>query len=437
MSAEEPDLERYRTQMERCYRCSLCKWVPITQVKGWRFAQNCPAILKYHFHAYSGGGKVIAALGLLEGKYGITEEFVRVVYRCSLCGACDLACKIVLGERMEPLEILHELRKKFFRDGKIPERHGKLVEDTLKYGNPYAEPRERRGEWARGLGVEGREKPEVLYFAGCTPSYRLPSVARNTVRLLKGAGVSFGILGEEETCCGSPLYKIGAEEAFREQVKKNLEGFDRLGAETLVTQCAGCYHMFKAVYPEVEGMDLEVLHLSEYVERLLEEGRIRFTKEMPLKVTWHDPCHLGRLGERRHRWEGREVKRYGQMILTEPRKKVAYGKEGVYEPPRRILGAIPGVSLLEMQRIREFSFCCAAGGGVRAAYPELARFGARERLEEARATGAEALVTCCPFCELNFLEALEEGGGGMRVMDLTELVLGAMGEESQGLEIRR
>jgi len=430
-------LKKYKAHMERCSRCSICKWLPITVVKGWRFAQNCPAIMKYNFHAYSGGGKIIAALGLLEGKYDITEKFVDVVYQCSLCGACDLACKIYTRELIEPLEILEALRREMFMEGRVPERHKRMVEDVRKHGNPYAEPKGRRGEWARGLEIGKEGKPEVLYFAGCTPSYRLPSVARNTIRVLKKAGVSFAILGEEETCCGSTLHKIGAEEAFKEQAKKNVEILDRLGAKVMVTQCAGCYRMFKVVYPEVVRMNVEVLHISEYVERLLEEGKIKFAKEVPLKVTWHDPCHLGRLAEPRPKWEGRWEKIYGHVIISEPRKKVVYGTGGVYEPPRRILRAIPGLSFVEMWRIKEYSFCCAAGGGVRAAYPDLAHFGARERLEEARATGAEALVTSCPFCELNFLEVVEEGGWEMKVMDLSELILEAMGEAPEGLEVRR
>lgn len=431
-------LERYRGQMERCYRCSLCKWVPITQVKSWRFAQNCPAILRYNFHAYSGGGKIVAALGLLEGRFGITDEFVHIVYRCSLCGACDIACKIMVGERMDPREILHELRVEFFKNGRVPERHRKLVEDLREHHNPYREPKEERDAWADGMGIKDltREKAEVLYFAGCTPSYRLPGVARNTASILKMAGVDFGILGKSEICCGSTPYKVGDVELWKELAERNLETFNALGVKTVVTQCAGCYHMFKVAYPRVGRMDAEVLHISEYISRLMEEGKIRFTKEIPLKATWHDPCHLGRLGEPHAPWEGRETKVYGQVITTEPRKKVTYGAGGVYERPRAVLRSIPGLSLVEMERIKEYSFCCGAGGGVRAAYPDMAHFAAAERILEAKATGAEALVTSCPFCELNFREAMEGGAGGIMLRDLTELVLEAMGGRAHGAEVR-
>lgn len=432
-------MEEYKSQIERCFRCSICKWVPITQVRNWRFAQNCPAILKYNFHAYSGGGKIVAALGLLEKKINITDEFVDVVYRCSMGGACDIACKIIVGERMDPLEILHELRVKFFKENKIPERHKRLVEDVKKYDNPYREPKEERDAWAMDLGIKNvtKEKAEVLYFVGCTPSYRVQSVAKNTAIILKKAGVDFGILGKNEICCGSTVYKIGDEELSEEYAKKNIETFNDLGVKTIVTQCAGCYRMLKVIYPRWEKIDAEVLHISEYITRLMKEGKIKLTKEVPLKVTWHDPCHLGRLGEPYTPWVGKETKVYGQVVITEPRKKVIYGAGGVYEPPRDVLRNIPGLDFVEMHRTREYSFCCAAGGGVRAAYLDLAHFAAAERLEEAKAVAAEALVTSCPFCELNFKETIEEKKEKIILFDLTELVLEAMGEKSYKIEIKR
>ncbi len=433
-------LEEYKSQMERCSRCSLCKWVPIMQVKNWRFAQNCPSILKYNFHSYSAGGKIIAALGLLENRFELTDEFVDIVYRCSMDGACGVSCKNIMSTGIiDSMEILHELRVKLFKDGRIPKRHKDLINDVEKYDNPYKEPKEKRSQWAEGLDIKEvtKEKAEVLYYVGCTAAYRTPSNAKNTARILELAGVDFGTLGENEICCASTPYKIGATGLFEKYARKNIKTFNDLDVKTIVTQCAGCYHMLKVEYPKIGKINAEVLHISEYITRLMEKGKIKFTKEVPLKVTWHDPCHLGRLGEPSIPWEGKMVKAFGQALLFDPPKKVKYGLGGVYEPPRNILRNIPGLDFVEMMRIREYSFCCAAGGGVRAAYPELARFAGAERIEEAKTTGAEALVTCCPFCELNFGETIEEKKEKIKLYDLTELVLQAMGEKSYKLEIER
>ncbi|MHA1362396.1 MAG: (Fe-S)-binding protein [Candidatus Freyarchaeota archaeon] len=425
-------LEEYHTQTLRCNRCSLCKWIPQPKIASWRFAAACPSIQKYNFHAYSGGGRVIAACALLEGKIDYTDELVKIVYTCSMCGACDVSCKMNYGGILEPLEILHELRVKCVENEKIPPRLKTLLEDVRKHENPYREPREKREEWAKGMNIKNisEEPADVLYYVGCTSAFRVPELAKATATLLEKAGVDYGILGRNELCCASTAYKIGDERLMEEHAKRNIETFNSLDVKRVVTSCSGCYHMFKSYYPFIGEMNFEVLHITEYIEQLMNQGRIKFSNGIPMKVTYHDPCHLGRLAEPHTPWKGVEKKVLGQLIITDPPREVRFGVRGVFDPPRNILKSIPGIEFKEMERIREYSWCCGSGGGVKAAYPELASFAAGERIEEAKSTGAEALVTACPFCRINLRDAITERNEKIKLYDVVELTLQAMGGET-------
>ena len=165
-----------------------------------------------------------------------------------------------------------------------------------------------------------------------------------------------------------------------------------------------------------------MLHTMEYLERLIGTGTIRFTREVPLKITYHDPCHLGRLGEPYIPWDGKEKKIFNQVVVYDPPKPRYNGAWGIYDSPRNVLRSIPGIELLEMERIREGSWCCGAGAGVREAYPEFSNWTAAERIEEARSTGAEAIVSACGWCERNLQEAAARELEAIKVLDLAELV---------------
>jgi Fe-S oxidoreductase len=165
-----------------------------------------------------------------------------------------------------------------------------------------------------------------------------------------------------------------------------------------------------------------VLHITEYLDQLIKEGKLKPKKNLPLQVTYHDPCRLGRLSEPRMPSLGKEYVVEGTTI--QPMKEVpkARGFGGVFEPPREVIKSIPGINLVEMDRIKEYSWCCGAGGGVLEAYPDLALWTANERIEEAKATGAEAIVTACPWCERSFKDAVQETGQRMKVYDICELI---------------
>jgi len=168
---------------------------------------------------------------------------------------------------------------------------------------------------------------------------------------------------------------------------------------------------------------VEVYHLTQYLEKLLREEKLRPKKPLDLKVTYHDPCHLGRLGEPWIHWQGTEYKPKGMHIwLHDPPKKYRRGTNGVYDPPRNVIKSLPGVELVEMYRTREYAWCCGAGGGVIDSYPDFAGWTAAERLKEAEAVGAEAIVSACPWCKRNFLDAAGRSGNDLKVLDIIELV---------------
>jgi Fe-S oxidoreductase len=271
------------------------------------------------------------------------------------------------------------------------------------------------------------EPAEVLFHAGCRFSYdkELQETARTAVTLLKDAGVDIGIMGKDESCCGARAYHIGYKGEFTKFAENAMELWKSYGVKTIVTSCSDCYHAFKRMYPRL-GAQYEVLHTVEYLDRLIKEGKIKMTKEVPLRVTYHDPCHLGRQGEPYVEWEGKEKKIKNQIICYEPKKPRYNGAHGVYDAPREVLKAIPGMELVEMERIREYAWCCGSGGGAKEGYPEFSNWTATERIDEAKATGAEALVSACGWCERNFKDSIESTGETMKIYDIADLVKKAL-----------
>lgn len=418
-------LKDFQHDMQRCTRCSFCKWVPFESFGEDAFIKGCPSSARYNFHAYSAGGKFNMAYSLVNNRIDHTDLFLDAVYKCMMDGCCDVACKAV--QDLEPLQLMQELRIECVENGKTLPKHTAVIKGLKKENNMMQAAAFKRGQWAEGLQVKDldREKAKVAYHAGCRYSYdqSLWPIVRGGLELLLDAGVDVGILGSNEKCCGGRAYQMGYAPQLSRFATLNANAFQKAGVEIVVTPCSDCYQAFKVLYDKI-GMDLgiEILHMTEYLARLIAEGTLTITKEVPLTVTYHDPCHLGRLSEPWQHWEGEEIKVLGQMICHEPPKKFRRGADGVYDIPREILKKIPGVNLVEMSRIRESAWCCGAGGGVKEAHPDFAIWTAAERLREATATGAKALVTACGWCRRNFLDAMEAGAGPIEVYDIIELV---------------
>jgi Fe-S oxidoreductase len=417
-------LEDYRDDCTDCSRCSYCKWIPLDHIKSARFARACPSIEYCGFQAYSLGGRLSVALSLLEGRIGYNDELKNIVWECQLDGACDVSDKIC-RYNIRGLEVMREMRFKLVEEGQTLPRHKPYIDSLHKEKNMMLKPRGERGKWAEGLDVKKltEEKATVAFHAGCRYSYDrgLQKRARTAVTLLRDAGVDIGIMGENESCCGGRAYQWGYRNELNALAKKNARAWTAAGVKTVVTACAEGYHTFKRLYPEL-GFTFEVLHVSEYIERLIKKGKIKPRRNVPLTVTYHDPCHLGRLGEPYVPWQGKRDKIYGQVPVWKPSRPRYTGAFGVYDAPRNVLKSIPGVTLVEMERIREYAWCCGAGGGVLEAYPDFAAWTAADRLAEAKATGAEALVSACPWCETNLADTVKDRDGKIKVYDIVDVV---------------
>jgi Fe-S oxidoreductase len=416
-------LEQYKADMGMCCRCSACKFIPMQKVKEADFSYACPSIARYNFHAYSGGGRMNIGTAAVKNGMKYTDKLLHIVYNCQLCGACDISCKYAMD--MEVLEPITAFRMKCVEDGKTNPALEEAIASLRKKGTMVTGAAGKRGAWAEGLGLKDatREKVEVLYHVGCLTSYdkNLQKLAKATAKILQRAGVDFGIAGDAETCCGGRAYQMGYKEDFLAQAKKNMTLVKKSGAKTVVTGCADGYEAFKVLYDkfDLKG-DLEVLHISEYIDRLIKTGKLKLKKKLDISVTYHDPCRLGRLGEPWIHWEGKKIP--GDRFVFDPPKLYRRGANGVYEPPRDVIKSIPGIRFTEMTRIKEYSWCCGAGGGVSDSNPEFAAWTARKRIDEAVATGAGAIVTACPWCEKTFNEAIKESGSNLKVYDIVELV---------------
>ena len=417
-------LEDYRQDCMVCSRCSYCKFIPFDQVKSAKYARACPSIEYAGFQAYSLGGRLSVGLSLMENRIEYNEALKDIVWKCNMDGACNVSDK-VCRYNIEGLDVMHAMRVDQIDHGQTLEAHQPYIESIHKEHNMMLKPKAERADWAKGLKVKDltQEKADVLFFAGCRFSYDpdLQKVARSAVTILQNAGVDLGIMGIKEACCGGRAYAWGYEPELEGMAKKNIKKWTDAGIKMIVTPCAECYHSFKRLYPQF-GSTFKFLHVVEYLDMLIKEGKLRLTKVVPLTVTYHDPCHLGRLGEEYVPWKGERRKIYGQIPVWEPPRPRYTGAFGVYDAPRNVLKAIPGLKLVEMERIKEYAWCCGASGGVMEAYPDFAATTANTRIDEAKSTGAEAIVSACGWCERSFIDSVAKDGNSLKVMDIIELV---------------
>jgi Fe-S oxidoreductase len=428
-------LEKIEYDATHCQRCSTCKWSHLWEVKSHRFARNCPSVVYGQFDSYAAQGKNDIATALLNGELtweGSREKLLEIIYRCPVCAACDISCKRVMD--LDIIGVLDALREEACEKGYGPlPAHKEFIQSIMNYDNVWKQPRTRRANWAKKLAIKDLSKTgetaDVLYYVGCTYAYKpgMETVPIHTAKILKAAGVDFGILGAKEICCGGIADNVGDKKSFEEIAKKNLDMFKATGAKTIVTNCPGCFMAFSEKYARLQKIDTaklpyKVKHSTQFIAELLQAGKLKFTKPVDMTVTWHDPCHLGRRGEPYKHWEGKRVK-FG---LTEPPREMNRGVNGIYEAPRIILKAIPGVRLVEMERIKEYSWCCGSGGGAKSAYPDFALATAKERVEEAEATGAGAIVTSCPWCEANLSDGIDASGSRLRVEDILNIAAQAL-----------
>ena len=417
-------LDNFAYDMSRCIKCKGCYWVEHTYMPGVRFSTRCPSNVWNDFDSYGAFGKCRIGLAVLDGKLKWTPKLLEIIYADPLCGACDVGCKRNLDLEIELT--LEALRVRAVQDGAGPmPAHKKIAENIDKKQNQFGAPAANRKKWVT-KDIKVAPKADVLYFAGCSSSYVNPEIAQATAKILNGSGTPFMMLANE-SCCGNTVYSVGMVKETKKIAKANIDKVKASGAKVLLTSCAECYRTWKVDYPKVlnistDDLGFKVVHLIEFADDLMKAGKLKLKKAQDIRMTYHDSCGVSRLCDPWTPWKGER----GWMGMVEPRLKRRRGTTGLYAQPRNLLSAIPGAQLVEMPRIRENAFCCAAGRGTKAAYPDLANSSAKLRLEEVREVGAEVLVSACPWCKQNFSQAVRENGDGVKVMDIAEVIAASM-----------
>ncbi len=378
------NLRKYQEEMFLCGRCGDCSLADKTVASDRDVYHPCAVKNVLGFEAYAARGRIMIMNDLLEGRLELNQDIADWAYTCTTCKNCQETCTAT-AEGIHLPDMMEALRKDLVENGFQMPRHAEIEDAIINQGNPYAEPRDQRtvlfGErkWP--------ETAEVVYFVGCTSAYREKEIAQTTVQLFDKMGIKFTVLPDER-CCGSVLLRLGRTKSFSELTKHNIQAVKRTGAKILVTACAGCFRTWK-IDVKKAGIEypFQVMHVTEFLDQLVQDGKALFEAPSPVRVTYHDPCHLGRHAE-------------------------------VYEAPRRLLQSVKNVTLVEMETNKRYAHCCGSGGGVKSSYGDLAVEVASMRVAEAEATDAEVLVTACPFCHRGLEDGVRHRGSHLRVIDL-------------------
>jgi len=332
-----------------------------------------------------------------QAQLGLPDFEDEDMWLCVTCGACVERCP----RGVEIIDVWRSFRRAIVElgIGGIPDSLRITAKNISGVGNPQGEDRETRTDWLKDLDVKPHTKDtEVLFFPCCYNAFDPPmrKVGEAFINILKKAEVDFGILGNEQSCCGESIRKAGHEELFKSLAESNINAFNEAGVTKIVTTSPHCYHTFKTEYPELGG-EFEVLHYTQYLAELIREGRLTLSKELNKKVTYHDSCYLGR-------------------------------HNNVYDEPREVLQSIPGLELVEMYDNREESLCCGGGGG---GVWEETKKGERLsdlRLQQALDAEAEILAVACPYCMAMLADSVAtmDKGEAIQVRDIAELVFEAL-----------
>lgn len=362
--------------MNWCMQCGLC-----TNLCPWRLV---PGETSEEFNI-----RYMQRLGQM-GIEGFEEE--KMLFACTTCSMCQNNCP----RGVKIIDNVRAMRASIVGAGMAPANLRPILGSAHANGNPWIGPREKRTAWQEGLDIPLYDSDkEYFLFVCCHSCYdpRSTKIAKSIARLLTAAGVSFGVIGIEESCCGESVRKAGDEELFQKLAQSNIDLFNGRGVKKIITTSPHCLWTFKNEYPEMGG-EWEVFHYTEILEGLVAEGKLSFPKNLGKKIAFHDPCYLGR-------------------------------HNGIYDPPRSLLNVAPGADTVELGRSREMSLCCAGGGGrIWAEVPLGERFG-ELRVKDALEHGAQVLTTSCPYCVNMLTDACESlgKGGELEILELSEILV--------------
>ena len=374
--AAEAVVEAGGEPLKLCYQCGMC-----TGSCPWNLVRNFSVRRIFH-----------------EAQLGATDFSSEEIWLCATCRTCVQYCP----RGVEIIDVMRATRRAIVSlgIGTVPDALRISAKNIAGTGNPLGEAPEKRGDWAKDLRVKKfTPDTEILYFPCCIPAYDpdVKRVSQATATILDKLGVNFGILGSEERCCGEAIRKAGYEDVFHSLAEGNINAFNHNGVKTVVVSSPHCYHTFKNEYPELGG-EFQVFHITQYLASLIEQGNLKFSKEINKRVIYSDPCYLGR-------------------------------HNSIYDEPRKILQSIPGLELIEFPDSHEDAICCGGGGGrIWMETVKGERF-SDIRVEQALKKGADIIALACPYCYLNYRDSVltMDKSEVIQVKDISELVAEAVG----------
>jgi len=381
----------YEEIAHRCFRCGYCKFTDDYQ------DFNCPSYVKFEFDTYAAGGRMWLINAWLNNEITTNKHYAEILYSCVTCGNCEKQCALEIKDDL--LNIFEAAKSELVSEGLIPPPVRDYFKAISINGNPYKEPQNERGKWAEGTDIQTFSDQEYLFYVGDVGSYDEggKKMAKFVGVLLKEIGLSIGILGNEEKSDGNDVKALGEKWLFQQLAEDNIRKFNEMGVKKIITLDPHAFNAFTNDYPKLGG-NYEVWHYTQILAMLIKNKKIPIS-EYRVKVTYHDPCYLGRHND-------------------------------VYNAPREILENIPGLELMEMNRNRENAFCCGGGGGN--FFTDILGVGeespSRIRVREALDTGAEILAVACPLCSKMLDDAVKAEGleEKIKVQDVAEIVKQAM-----------
>lgn len=381
--------------LHRCFRCGFCK-LPSDYSD-----INCPAYQRYRFESFSPGGRMWLLRAWLDKQIEADARLQEVLFSCATCNNCVEHC-IFSKFREKILSAFIAAKEEMIEQGRVPPPVRDYLTTLFEHGNPYKMPQKKRGDWAQGLGLKPYSGQEYLFYVGDVAAFdaRAMEIARSAASLFEKLGLSFGILGPQEGSDGNDAKALGETELFRHLAAQNIKIFHQLGVEKIVTLSPHGFNVIKNDYPELDGR-FQVIHYTQVLSFLLSQADSQAVPaaSRSRRVTFHDPCYLGRHNED-------------------------------YESARQVLAALPGIELVEMARCRSDALCCGGGGGnfftgLVSSGPETS---AKVRVKEAADTGAELLVTACPICTVMLEDAVKSENleSRIQVREISELAAEAI-----------
>lgn len=380
---------KYMDVIHRCFRCGYCKF-PMD----WDDVDNCPSYARHRLESYSNGGRLWLIRAWLLGEIPWSEHLADIVYSCVACKNCEEKCPLSFAGDL--VNMVVAARNLMVDQGLVPPAAKKYLENVQLHGNPWGIGAKKREQWMADLSVEPYQGQEFLYFVGSEGAYdsRAQQAARSLAGILQKAGVSFGVLGNDETDDGNEAEMLGEDGLVEVLAEKNIARFNDLGVKKIVTLSPHAYNALKNIYPRFGGQ-FEVYHYTQLLAELLRAGKLQTPQLDSVKITYHDPCFLGR-------WNNE------------------------YKAPRKIIGSVDGAQLVEMSRSQKSAFCC--GGGSGNYYMDLLGGSqdspARIRARQARDTGADILAVACPNCLTMLEDAVKVEGleSELLVKDISEIL---------------